>query len=114
MAFIETGERATEEILQTHYWKASYDQVKDLYIETVKKLGLTVLSVNDDYCEVFAEKPRLTVTAKIIMQNPRETSIDFTIDSDALFGASSAKKFIKEVYKAIDAKYELKGLSLHI
>ena len=114
MAYIETNETALEEVLKTHYWKASYEQLKEAYVEIVKKMGLVVLSVNDDYCEIFAEKPKLTVTAKIIMQNPKETSIDFTIDSEALFGASQAKKFIKEVYKAVSAKYEFKGVSLHI
>ena len=114
MAFIETCENAADELLQTHYWKASYDQIKEAYIDSIKKMGLTVLSINDDYSEVFAEKGRLTVTAKIIMQNPRETSIDFTIDCEALFGASQAKNFIKDIYKALNSKYEFKGVGLHI
>ena len=39
MATIETSENAKEEILQTHYYKASYDNIKELYLEYLKKLG---------------------------------------------------------------------------
>ncbi len=114
MAIIETKENATDPVLQTHYYKASYDQIKEVYLETVKRLHHKVLSMNDDYGEVFSETFHLSCTAKIIMQTPKETSIDFYIDSEYLFfSGKKAKKFITEVYTSIEKKYELKGLSLH-
>ena len=114
MATIETSENAKEEILQTHYYKASYDNIKELYLEYLKKLGHHIESINDDYSEVFSTGPHISVTAKIIMQNPKETSIDFYIDSEFLVGnGKKAITFMKEVYKDIEKKYELKGLSLH-
>ena len=114
MAAVETKELETIELLQTHYYKASYDEIKQLYLEILGTMGHSVVSVNDDYCEIFSEAPHMTVTAKVIMQTPKETSIDFYINSEFLFGASKkAYRFIQEVYKKIEAKYELKGLSLH-
>lgn len=114
MAFLETTEQNTIELLQTHYYKASYDQIKEIYLEILKAKKHNVLSINDDYSEIFSESGKLTITAKIIMQTPRETSIDFFIEERSLFGSTKgALKFIAEVLKTIEAKYELKGLGLH-
>jgi len=114
MPQIETLENAKIYELQTHYYKASYEQIKEVYVETLKKLGHDVVSVNDDYCEVFSEIPHFSVNAKIIMQNPKETSIDFYIDSEFLIGnTKKALKFMDTIYKSIEKKYELKGVSLH-
>ena len=56
----------------------------------------------------------MEVIAKIIMQDPKETSIDFYINSDFLVASKSkAFKFIETVLKKIEEKYEFKGVSLH-
>ena len=86
-ASIETRENEYVEILQTHYFKGSYEQVKEAYLAHLDSIGFNVISVDETYFEIFAEIPRMTVTAKIIQQNPRETSIDFYVDADFLFGS---------------------------
>ena len=114
MAIIETSENQTVDLLKTHYYKASYDQVKGAYLEVLKKLKHNIQSINDDYNEIFSEVPHMVVTAKIIMQNPKETSIDFFINAEYLFGSTKkASKFILTVLNYIESKYELKGLALH-
>lgn len=114
MATFETKENAKDEALQTHYFKASYDQIKEAYIEIIKKLHHEILSVNDDYGEIFSEVPHFSVTAKVIMQTPKETSIDFYISSEYLFAnGSKVKKFLNNVYQTISKTYELKGVGLH-
>lgn len=113
-AIVETKEQAKEELLQTHYYKTSYDNLKELYFEIAKKLGLRLVSIDDNYCEIFAEKPHLTVLAKIIEQNPKETSIDFYISAEYLFGnVKKALDVLDRIYKEIEKTYELKGLGLH-
>ncbi len=37
MATIETSENAKELMLQTHYYKASYEQIKKVYLDLVEK-----------------------------------------------------------------------------
>lgn len=114
MAVIETSENQTKLVLQTHYYKASYDEIKEAYLAILEELKHDVVSVNDDYTEVYSEIPHMEVIAKIIMQDPKETSIDFYINSDYLLGASGkAYKFIETVYSKIEQKYEFKGVSLH-
>ncbi len=114
MAIVETKENETVDLLKTHYYKASYDQIKEAYLEILKSLHHRVISVNDDFGEIFSEVAHLSCTAKIIMQTPKETSIDFYINAEYLFFSSKkAYKFIHEVLTRIEKKYELKGLSLH-
>ncbi len=114
MAVIETGENQTKLVLQTHYYKASYEQIKEAYLAILDELKHTIVSVNDDYTEVYSEIPHMEVIAKIIMQDPKETSIDFYINSDYLLGANGkAYKFIETVYAKIEQKYEFKGVALH-
>lgn len=111
---VETKENESIMLLQTHYYKASYEQIKEIYKKIIVELGHNILSENDDYSEIFSENVHLTCTAKIIQQTPKETSIDFYISSEYLFGSSKkAYKFINTVYKKIESVYELKGLGLH-
>ena len=114
MTTIETSENAKDLILQTHYYKASYEQIKTVYLDYLKELGHEVVSTNDTYCEIYSEVPRFTVVAKIIEQDPLETSIDFTIILDYLVGnGKKAEKFLQSVYKKIEESYEFKGVALH-
>ena len=112
MASIETQEYALKECLVTHYYKASYDQIKNVYLEILEDMNQNVIAINDDYCEIFSENFTMSVTAKIIMQSPIETSIDFFVNCESLFGKSKATKFVAEVYRRIGMKYQLKGLGL--
>ena len=78
MASVETQEIAFKECLTTHYYKASYDQIKKVYLEILSDMKQHVISINDEYCEIFSENFAMSVTAKIIMQTPIETSIDLS------------------------------------
>ncbi len=114
MAVIETSENSTKLPLQTHYYKASYEQIKNVYLSVIEELNHNIVSVNDDYTEIYSEVPHMTVIAKIIMQDPLETSIDFEIHSEYLVGSTrKAMKFIDTVLKKIEEKYPFKGVSLH-
>lgn len=111
---IETSENATELLLQTHYYKTSYDELKATYLSILNDIGHTVTSVNDDYCEICSEVPNMIVIAKIIMQDLKETSIDFSINATfAIGGKKKIKAFIDMILKKIEEKHEFKGVSLH-
>ena len=114
MTVVETSENAKKLILQTHYYKASYDEIKKLYLSILEEEKHNVVSVNDDYTEIYSEIPHMEAIAKIIMQDPKETSIDFYINSDFMVGAKGkAEKFIERVLAKIEATFEFKGVSLH-
>ena len=114
MAVIETSENAKELALQTHYYKASYEQIKKSYLEYLESVKHTIVSENDDYHEIYSEIPHFTVIAKIIEQSATETSIDFYINAEYLVGNSKkALNFINAVYKKLEEQYEFKGVALH-
>ena len=115
MGIVETSENAKNLILQTHYYKATYEQIKNLYLEIVEGLKHKIISVNDDFGEICSELPHMSVVAKIInLGDPLETSIDFYIASEYLVASNKkATKFIDIVLKKIEEKYPFKGVSLH-
>ena len=112
-AVIETSENNSVELLQTHYYRANYNQLKKAYLEALEKMGHNIISVNDDFNEIFSECGKLEVSAKLIMQTPLETSIDFTINSEYLFGVGKAEKFIQEALSIIEKSVQINGLGLH-
>ena len=91
-AVIQTSENATKEIFQTHYYKTSYNQLKDAYLTLLEQLNYQVVSIDDNYSEIFAEIPSMTVTATIIEQKPTETSIDFAISAEFFLGSKKKPK----------------------
>ena len=107
MAIIETSENAKDLPLQTHYYKATYKQVKEVYLAHLETLKHKVVSVNDDYLEVYSEVPHMFVVAKFFSpENTVETGIDFYVDAEYLVGSNKkAIKFIESVYKKIEEKY---------
>ena len=111
---IETHEHAQEELLQTHYYKTSYEKLKECYLDFLDKAMINVISIDDNYLEIYAEKPHMSIQAKIIEQTPVETSIDFYIDSEFLFGnKNKIYSFLTAVYQELGKTFELKGLGLH-
>lgn len=115
MSIIETKENETNELLKTHYFKTSYEKMKFSYIEIVKKLNYHVVSIDDDFHEIFIERPHVTISAKIIEINPRETSIDFYINSEyMLFNRKKSLDFIHMVLTELGKSYELKGVALNL
>lgn len=111
---VETKENAQEEIYQTHYYKTSYEKLKDFYLDLLDRLHIQVISIDDNYLEIYAEKPHMSIQAKIIEQTPVETSIDFYIDAEYLFGnKNKINSFLTTVYHELEKAFELKGLGLH-
>ena len=110
---IETKELESIDLLKTHYYKTCYEDLKDEYLRILEEKDFSIISIDDNYNEIFAEKQRMSVTTKIIEHTPRETSIDFYINSDYLFGSyKKGVAFIQEVLFRLEKKFELKGISL--
>lgn len=114
MAIIETKETHQEELLKTHYYKTSYEKIKEVYLEFLKQKQYRIVSIDDHYGEIYAESGRMSISAKIIEQTPRESSIDFYINAEYLFGNKKrAYRLIEAFYQQIEKVAELKGLGLH-
>lgn len=111
---IETRENQAIDLYKSHYYKTSYEKLKEAYIEFLNNEGIDIVSIDDNYFEIYAERPHFTVQAKIIEQTPIETSIDFYLSSEYLIGnTGKINKFLNDIYNHLGKKFELKGLSLH-
>lgn len=111
---IETNEKENIDLYKTHYYKTSYEKLKESYINFLNNKNFEIVSIDDNYFEIYAEIPHFSVQAKIIEQSPVETSIDFYISSEYLFGNNNKiNKFLNEIYSFLEKQYQLKGLSLH-
>ena len=111
---LETSERAVNDLLTTHYYKTSYEKLKDGILEILKGLKFRIVSIDDNYNELFAEIPHMTVLVKISEQNPRESAIDFYINSEfLLFSGKKAANYLNTFYVELAKKFELKGTGLH-
>ena len=112
-AVIETTERGATELVTTHYYKTSYEKLKEVYLKVLEDNRFSIVSIDDNYCEIFAEIPHMTVLAKVTEKNPRETAIDFYIDAEyILFSKKKAYKFLDFIYYELNQKFELKGTGL--
>ena len=111
---LETKEREVKELLTTHYYKTSYDKLKEGFLEILDGLKFRIISIDDNYNEVFAEIPHMTVLVKFSEQNPRETAIDFYINAEfLLFSGKRATNYLYTFYEELEKKFELKGTGLH-
>ena len=111
---LETQEREVRELLTTHYYKTSYEKLKNGLLEILKGLNFRIVSIDDNYNEVFAEIPHMTVLVKFSEQNPRETAIDFYINAEFLFGsAKKATNYLNTFYVELGKRFDLKGTGLH-
>ncbi len=115
MAFsYETNETDNLEIFKTHYYKTSYDNMKQAIFEFAKQNGFDVQTWNDEFSEGIIVNKKISLTVKIIMQNPRETSIDFFVEAfNFLGGKKQAIQTLQAIYSFIGKKFEFKGLGLH-
>lgn len=115
MAFsYETNEVDNLEIFKTHYYKTNYEKLKEAIIEYAKSNNFEVQTWNDEFAEGCISNGKITLTIKIIMQNPRETSIDFFIEVyKFLGGKKQAQEVLQSIYSFLGKKFEFKGLGLH-
>ena len=100
------------EMISLPYINKQIEEDKQVIILTEN--NFRIVSIDDSYSEIFAEQPHLSVQAKIIEQNPKETSIDFYISAEYLFGnRKKVNSFLTMVYANLEKAFELKGLGLH-
>ncbi len=115
MFSVETNEKSSVEVFKTHYYKTSYEKIKATFLNFAEKKGMNIVSIDDQFSEIFVEyMGHMSIQTKIIEQTPVETSIDFYVNSEFLFGNKKKTiSLLEEIYHELEKNYELKGLGLH-
>lgn len=110
----ETKETHFLASMRTRYYKHSSKEVLDLlerYFENSKDAN--VKTRDDEHGELFAQGRKFHVIATVHSFTPRETSVDFKVQTYRLFGAHRPKKIARTIYTYLDKHLTLKGVALH-
>lgn len=109
----ESGEKATDEALMTHYYKNNYQQTKAALVEVAKELELTIAFEDDKRQELVLKRKDCEVIVTIVKINPIETTVDFTVNTAGIISFGKGKKIIQSLYQALDKRLMFKGLALN-
>ena len=91
----ESGERATDEVLMTHYYKNNYQQTKAGLLEVAKELDFNVAFEDDIRQELMLKRKDCEVIVTMVKINPIETTVDFTVNTAGLISFGKGKKVIQ-------------------
>lgn len=99
--------------LRTRYYKTNYPKMKACILEYVKTLNAEVKNIDDEHKEIFVQGARFHIIFSVLQVTPVETSLNIKYDKYGLMGMHRPRKKIVEIYKYLDKKLILKGVSLH-
>ncbi|WP_020616928.1 DUF1499 domain-containing protein [Paenibacillus daejeonensis] len=110
-SFEQTGDKAKDPLLKSHYYKLSKDKVWEDVVSTLKKMqGYKVLHEVQSVGEIVVEKRTATgrtmdITVSVISINPVTTAVDIYSASRGSFGdLGSNYRVILDIYRTLDKK----------
>lgn len=109
----ESGEKATDEALMTHYYKNNYQQTKAGLVEAAKELSFELTFEDDQRQELVLKRKDCEVIVTVVKINPIETTVDFTVNTPGIISFGKGKKIIASLYQALDKRLMFKGLALN-
>lgn len=109
----ESGERAADEVLLTHYYKNNYQQTKVALLEVAKELKFKLAFEDDARQELMLKRKDCEVIVTIVKINPIETTVDFTVNTAGIISFGKGKTVIQSLYQALDKRLMFKGLALN-
>lgn len=113
MAVYETKDIHKFDELKTRYFANSYEQCKTAVLDVAKKLGYEVLNVDDRYNEIYISGKKYSIVIKIVSFNPRDTGVDFYVQSLGMLDLGKGKKHIVMWYDELAKGLQFKGIALH-
>lgn len=107
----QTGDKAKDSLLKSHYYKMSKDKAWEEVVSTLKKMqGYKVLHEVESVGEIVLERRTVSgrtmdITVSIININPVLTAVDIYSASRGSFGdLGSNYRVILDIYRMLDKK----------
>ena len=107
----QTGDKAKDPLLKSHYYKMSKDKAWEEVVSTLKMMqGYKVLHEVESVGEIVVEKRTVSgrtmdITVSIISINPVLAAVDIYSASRGSFGdLGSNYRVILDIYRALDKK----------
>lgn len=99
--------------LKTRYYRSRYEEAKKVVLDIINLEKGKVLDENDKYNEILFECPGYSCCARVLPTTPVEIAIDFKITTFSFISFGKGKKIIENLYKILDTRLQLKGVSLY-
>ncbi len=110
-SFEQTGDRAKDPLLKSHYYKLSKEKAWAEVVSTLKKMqGYKVLHEVESVGEIVLEKRTVTgrmmdITVSIIGTNPVTSAVDiYSASRGSLGDLGSNYRVILDIYRTLDKK----------
>lgn len=107
----QTGDRAKDPMLKSHFYKLSKDKAWDEVISTLKKMqGYKVLHEVQSVGEIVLEKRTafgrtMDITVSVISVNPLQSAVDiYSASRGSLGDLGSNYRVILDLYRTLDKK----------
>lgn len=108
---LSTEENSSDQNLRPHYYLNDYQTIKKRILEVAETLKYTVISIDDNYHEIFLEnRGYADIIVTIVRSAASGTRIDLKVNIQAAISLGTGEKIIKEFYKALDPKLTRKSL----
>jgi|AntDeeMinimDraft_6_1070357.scaffolds.fasta_scaffold37885_2 hypothetical protein len=110
----ETKETHSIKRLRTHYYYTNQKTVLDALEKHFNAAKDSVVKNRDDtYGELFVQGSKFHLVVSVHAFHPKETSVDFKVQTYRLIGRHRPKTIIFTLYKYLNKTLKLKGTSLH-
>lgn len=110
-SFEQTGDRAKDPLLKSHYYKMSKEKAWAEVVSTLKKMqGYKVLHEVESVGEIVLEKRTVTgrmmdITVSVIGTNPVTAAVDiYSASRGSLGDLGSNYRVILDIYRTLDKK----------
>lgn len=108
-----TSDNHEIETLRTHYYRARKEQAMEVVCDILKNDKAKVRSIDEERGEIIFDHMDYSGTATVTATSFSEMAIDFNVLTYNVLPTAKGKKVIENIYKLIDKKLDLKGLSLY-
>ena len=106
---VSTYENANDKDLCSHVYLNDYQTVKHHIIQAVEILGYKVVSIDDNYHEIFVEMKNVQdVIFSIVRVGVSSCRVDLTVNVERAISFGAAPRIIKEVYSQLDKRLHYK------
>ena len=106
---VSTYEKASDKALVSHMYLNDYQTVKHHIIEASQLLGYKVVSIDDNYSEIFIEKKNMQdVIFSLVRVGASGYRVDLTVNVIAGISFGRAPKIIAEIYDQLDRRLNYK------
>lgn len=108
-----TSDNHDLETLRTHYYRARKEQAIEAVSNILKEDKAKIKSVDEERGEIIFDHMDYSGTATITATAFTEMAVDFNVMTYNILPTAKGKKVIEKLYKELDKKLDLKGLSLY-